>query len=1163
MKWTTDQQKAIDARKGTLLVSAAAGSGKTAVLVERIIRRLCDEENPCGVENLLIVTFTNAAAAQMKEKISAAIGKKIALEPKNKRLRRQQLMLPYASICTIDSFCIGLVRENFHALGVSPDFELLDEGKRTILKNRAIETVIEQKHQNAAPDFLHLCDLISDTRDDQKLISAVFRLYELSQAYPFPKKWISSLSREFSRDIPLEETPWCRIILDEAERFLKSAIDYTNRCIAMLEEESELYEKYAPAFLDDRQSLGDFLQTVRCGKWDEICREYFSFSFGKLGRAPSGYASHVKDACQTIRKKYTADFKSFSEMFEISSKEHAEDIRTIAPAVRELTDTVLSFYDEFSRLKREENGADFSDTLHFALELLVEDTENGVYRTPLARELSQNYAEILVDEYQDVNEAQDMIFSALSRNETNLFMVGDVKQSIYRFRQAMPEIFLKRRDAYADYENENYPARVVLGKNFRSRNGVTGIVNYIFSALMSRETGGLEYDENERLEAAAVYPEREGADTELCLVEGENGTADQAVFIANYIENAVSGGLKISENGELRTAKYKDFCLLFASVKNSAGEFVAELSRRGIPVKSETGGGFLTSPEISFMISLLKVIDNPIDDIPLTAVLLSPAFGFSPDDLALMRAAHRDGSIYHCLLFSAESGNEKARSFLERLAAFRRIACTVKTGELVRRLAEETGYAAIVCAMKNPDARRANLNRFIDLADKYESTGSVSGLIRYIDKIIKSGGDITGSEANDDASDTVKIMTVHKSKGLEFPVCVLADCKKSYSEASLRDDLIIAPESGTGIKNSIGNRKLDTLPRLAAKLETRRAERSEALRVLYVALTRAKEKLIILSSAPDWSKALSALAAKSGSKDKIDPYTVGGFSSWSDCIVSALLRHPDANALRMAAGLPSSFTVPCDTPLKAGIYGAEAVSEAAEKETQYASDSELVAEIRRRLDFEYPFAPLEGVVAKRIASNLDPAGANSEYFASKLPSFASKGRLTPAQRGTATHRFMQYADYKNAFADVEAELERLEKAGMLAPEEAKAVDRRAVKKFFASELYGRMSKAEKIWKEYAFTCDVPVSQLYPEIPEELARGEVVMIEGVADCAFVEDGGLVIVDYKTDRVSNAEELVEKYSAQLEIYRRCLSRVLALPVKKAEIYSFCLGKSVTLG
>ena len=575
----------------------------------------------------------------------------------------------------------------------------------------------------------------------------------------------------------------------------------------------------------------------------------------------------------------------------------------------------------------------------------------------------------------------------------------------------------------------------------------------------------------------------------------------------------------------------------------------------------ESGGGFLTSPEISFMISLLKVIDNPVDDIPLTAVLLSPVFGFLPDDLALMRAAHRDGSIYHCLVNAAESGDARAAAFLERLGGFRRIACTVKAGELVRRLVEETGYAAIVCAMKEPDTRRANLNRFIDLANKFESTGSVAGLIRYIDKIIKSGGDIAGSDSSG-AADAVSIMTIHKSKGLEFPVCILGDCQKAYSDRSLRDDLIIAPESGIGIKNNKGRVKFDTLPRLAAKLETKRAERSEALRVLYVALTRAKEKLIMLSSAKDWGKSLAAIAAKSGCSERIDPYTVGGFTSYSEAIISALLRHPDANALRMAAGVPSGFTVPCDTPLKASIIKAGEAEEAAKEAPSVAPDPVLLAEIERRLGYEYPFAQLEGVVAKRIASKLDPTEADSEYFASRRPSFAGRGRLTPAQRGTATHRFMQYADYSRACKSVADELTRLTEDGMLTAEEANAVDARAVARFFDSGLYARMNRAERVYKEYSFTCSVPVSELYPQLPCGLADGEVVLIEGVADCAFVEGGELVVVDYKTDKASSAAELAERYGAQLGIYRRCLAEVLGMPVKETVIYSFRLNESITL-
>lgn len=1162
MRWTEDQQKAIDARKGTLLVSAAAGSGKTAVLVERVIRRLCDGEDPCGVEQLLIVTFTNAAAAQMKEKISAAIGKKIAEDPADKRLRRQQLMLPCASICTIDSFCIGLVRENFHALGISPDFELLDEGKRAILRNQAVETVIEEKYKSASPEFLRLCALISSARDDKPLVQAVLKLYELSQAYPFPERWLESLCAEFDASRPIEETPWGRLLMGEAARFLRSACGDIDRCLAMLAEEPELEAKYAPTFISDRVKFAALLETAEGGGWDELCGKYGELRFDKMGTAPKGYASAVKDICAAVRKRYKADFDKLGELLNISAEEHAADVAELAPVVRELIGTVNSFAAEFARLKLEENAADFSDTLHFALRLLVRETQDGWERTPLAAALAENYAEILVDEYQDVNEAQDMIFSALSRDENNLFMVGDVKQSIYRFRQAMPEIFLGRRDRYGEYADGNYPAKVTLGKNFRSRSGVTGIVNYIFSAVMSRETGGLEYDEKEHLEAAAAYPEREGADAELCLIESEyEPLKAQAIYAANYIENAVSGGLQVTDGGKLRTARYKDFCLLFASVKNSAGEFIAEFKRRGIPVSSESGGGFLTSPEISFMISLLKVIDNPVDDIPLTAVLLSPVFGFLPDDLALMRAEHRDCSIYRCLVCAAEEGNARAAEFLERLSGFRRIACTVRAGELVRRLTEDTGYAAIVCAMQEPDARLANLNRFITLANKFEGLGSVAGLLRYIDKIIKGGGDIAASDAGG-ASDAVSIMTIHKSKGLEFPVCILGDCQRAFSDMNLRDDLIIAPLSGIGIKNNKGKVKFDTLPRIAAKLETKRAERSESLRVLYVALTRAKEKLIMLSSAKDWSKSLASLAARGGCSERIDPYTVCGFTSYSDVIVSALLRHPDANLLRKKADLPTNFRVPCDTPLKATVIRAEQAAQAAVQPQEFAPDPELLAEIGRRLDYRYPFAELEGVVAKRIASKLDPVKADSEYTASSRPAFASRGRLTPAQRGTVTHRFMQYADYSRACKSVADELARLTESGMLTAEEAAAVDAKAVSRFFGSELYARINRAERVYKEYPFTCSVPAAELYPQLPAELAGGEVVLIEGVADCAFVEDGELVIVDYKTDRAQSAAELAERYAAQLRIYRRCLADVLGMPVKETVIYSFRLGESIAV-
>lgn len=1165
MKWTVDQQKAIEARQGTLLVSAAAGSGKTAVLVERVIQRICDGENPCGVENLLIVTFTNAAAAQMKEKIAAAISKKIALNPSDKRLRRQQLMLPCANICTIDSFCINLVRENFHALGISPDFTLIDDGELDILKSKAVNTVVEELYQKSDPEFINLCNLISDNRDDGKLIEAVFTLHKLSQAYPFPEDWLVSLKNDFSDPRTPEKSKWGKIITEYIEAYIENALDGTAHCLEMLEEEPVLQGKYAPSFESDKQTFEYLLNSLKNDDWDSMTEKFFSVKFENFGRAPTGYESEVKDICKSVREDYKGNFKKVLKLISVSADEHAADLEHLAPVVGKLIDAVIAFENELTRLKLEANQANFTDTLHLALKLLFEKDGENYKKTDLANELSANYAEILVDEYQDVNMAQDMIFNALSKNENNLFMVGDVKQSIYRFRQAMPEIFLSRRDGLSEYENGNYPAKVTLGKNFRSRKGVTEIINFIFSYIMSRESGGLDYDKNECLEAAAPYPESTGADTEMYLLETEKGEElnAQASFAADYIEKAVSEGLSLVSGNGTKKAEYRDFCILLRSIKGHSKPFVDEFTRRGIPVSCEAAKGILETPEITFLTSLLKIIDNPVDDIPLTAVMLSPVFGFTPDELSVMRTNLKKGSVYACVVNAAENGSGKARVFLDEIARMRTLSSTLRTGELVRRLIEETGYGAIVCAMKDSEKRRANLNLFIDLANKYESTGSkgVSGFIRYVDSAVGNKSSIKCGETKSEAANAVRIMTIHKSKGLEFPVCIVAACEKSYSTLDLKKELIISRESGIGIKTNDGPFKFDTLPRIAAKTETVRDSHSEELRILYVALTRAKEKLVMLASATDWSKALTEIASKIRNTDRLDPFSVNSFTSYSECILSALLRHPDAHSLRAKAGLSERLVMPCETRLKTEIISGNSEWEMQQDEAEeIAFDEEMLGEIKNRLSYRYPFASLNGVIAKRIASKLDAEEIGGEYFASRKPAFVGKGKLTPAQRGTATHRFMQFSDYTKARDNVDDELERLVNGGMLTEAEAEAVDRKSISAFFESTLAERIFKSEKVYKEYAFTASVPLCEMHPEISEEAAKGENIIIEGVADCAFVENGSLIIVDYKTDRAQSGEELAERYREQLSVYRRCLAEVIGLPVAQTLIYSFRLGEII---
>lgn len=1167
MKWTADQQKAIDARKGTLLVSAAAGSGKTAVLVERVIRRICDAENPCGVENLLIVTFTKAAAAQMKEKIHAAIGKQIALNPSDKRLRRQQLMLPCANICTIDSFCIALVRENFHVLGISPDFSLLDEGKLAVLRSQAVSAVADSLYKEQSENFMKLTELISDTRDDKKLIDAILKLYSLSRAYPFPELWLKSLADEFNNPSRIEESPWGKTIINHAIQFVCSCIADAEHCMSLLADEPQLAAKYLPVFEEDLVILNNLLDKISTENWDGIIDAFVNAPFSKMALAPRGYESPAKDICKNTRYAYRKQALEFAPKYFISSEEHKKDIEYLAPAINELISAVLKFGEEFTRLKMEENGADFSDTLHLALKLLVEPVEGGYKKSPLALSLADNYAEILVDEYQDVNEAQDMIFSALSKDENNLFMVGDVKQSIYRFRQAMPEIFLARRDGLSEYENGNYPARVTLGKNFRSRKGVTDIVNFIFSSLMSRDAGGLDYDEKEHLEAAASYPESKGADTEICLIETEreNFRSAQAKYIADYIEKTMTDGTTFTDGGVQRKPKYKDFCILLRSVKRSSKEYTDELTARGIPFSCETEDSFLESPEIMFLTSLLKIIDNPVDDIPLTAVMLSPVFGFTPDDLAMMRAENKKCSVYHCVVNSAEKGNPKAAFFLEKIRDMRLVACTVSAGELVRRLIEETGYGAIVGAMKDSSKRRANINGFIDLANRYESTGrkGVSGFLRHLDSVAKSGNDIRSSSSGSENADCVKIMTIHKSKGLEFPVCFLGATEKLYGNLSTADDLLISPVGGIGLKISTGKAKLDSLTRIAAVLEIKKAERSEELRILYVALTRPKEKLVILASGKDWSKGLAKIAANIRKEKLVDPFKVIGFQSYAEAILASLIRHPDAHTLRNAAMADSSIVVDCDIPLETKIIKDNGEETAVISELpEVKADKETVREISERLSYVYPYSSLGGVIAKRIASKFDDEEIGGEYFASRKPSFVGKDKFTPAQRGIATHRFMQYADYEKAGKSVSDELERLVKDGMLTETEASVVDQKAIAEFLSGSLAKRILSAEKVYKEYAFTACIPLKEIQPDIPENEAANENVVVEGVVDCAFVENGSLVIIDFKTDRAQNEEELAEKYKEQLGVYCRCLSEVLDMPVKETVIYSFRLGKSIKI-
>ena len=1178
--WTTDQQHAIECCKGSVLVSAAAGSGKTTVLVERVIRRLTDEDNPCSAEDLLIVTFTRAATAQMREKIGAAILKRLSEDPTDRHLRRQYMLLPFAKICTIDSFCNDLVRENFHALGISPDYSLLDNETAVIMKNDVCEAMLERAYEEDSDgSFSGLSDMMSSGSSDEDFAKLIIKMYDISTAYPFPDLWLDSLIEEYSQP-DINKSCWGGIIKKYVCDMLDYCVSSSRDMMTAMESDPIVADAYGAAVQSDINMYAELREKVN-RDWDEALEAFNTVKYMGLGRVPKGYESETKNAVMTARKKLKDLLKKVPNIMCVSSGEHAEDVRLMRGPVTRLIELVKQFGREYSAEKDKMNSADFSDILHRALNLLaVSDGSGGYIKTDLARELSSHYVEILVDEYQDINEAQDMIFKAISADENNLFTVGDVKQSIYRFRQAMPEIFLRRRSTTHSFESGEYPLGITLGSNFRSRVGVTSCVNYIFRQLMSTEAGELEYDDSEALNAAAKYPERDTPDCELHVVTDKGNRADtleaQARYVARYIDRTVrEGKTLVTKGGALRPASYGDFCILLRTAKNVSSVYANALSERGIPAFSPETGGFFEAAEISFILSLLRVLDNPVQDIPLAAVMLSPLFGFSAGELADIRASAKERleageaePLYRSVAASADEGNEKAAAFLKKIESLRRLSLTLSAGELVHRVCEETGFDAIVGAMPDGERRRLNVGLLCDYAEKYEAAGNLglSGFIRFIDKVARTSGDLATAARPSENADIVRIMTVHQSKGLEFPICILADMQHAFNERDNTESVLISSSAGLGMKRRTedGISVYDTASRRAAVITSERMGRSEEMRVLYVALTRAKENLIMVTSVPNPEKGLAKVAVECGIGERANPFAVLRMNNFSDLVLTALMRHPAADELRKLSGIdvPTFLSEKDRFKLKVVVSDSESFMTESANEQKIAAKPVFFNEVQARLDYSDPRSVLSSVPAKRAASDGSERGINREYFASSRPAFMSSGGLTPAQRGTATHKFMQFSNYAAARADIESELARLVDGGFLSEEEGKAVNIGAAKRFFMSSLAERIFASDNVMREKKFAALFPAKFFYPELTGEAAE-EKIVVQGIADCVFVEDGELVIVDYKTDTGVDAEALLDRYSAQLGIYREALSQALGMPVKETLLYSFFMNSTVKVG
>lgn len=1157
-KWTDAQSDAISALKGTVLVSAAAGSGKTAVLVERVIRRITDSENPVDADKFLIVTFTKASANEMKERIENAILEKLSLDPQNKRLARQQILLSEANICTVDSFCAKISREFFERLNISCNFTILSGKQEEQMKADALSEALMEMYDSGETIA---ADLLSGDRNDKRLTEAVMKLYNFTRSHLFPDEWLEGKISEYEKNLPVLETVWGKILseyLNKNLKFLKSLI---NESINLSREDLTLENKLADMLNSDLNLVLNLSEAVNNGNWDAILNALCNVSFSRFPTIKGYSENSLKIRIQALRDTVKETFKKLSLYFYDTEENVKADILKTLPYASSLQKLTTCFSEIYKENKRLKNLADYSDIEHYAVELFIEkDSEGNLKPTELAKEYSSRFEEIMIDEYQDTNDVQDAIFKAISKEDTNRFMVGDVKQSIYGFREAKPEIFISYKNSFNNYEKEkeNYPAVINLDRNFRSDKNVIDTVNFFFSELMSDSFGGVNYKNNEELIEGVKKEPVNGRETEILFVnEPDLITGEQAEsrVIASKIKSIINSGYKINEKGIERNISFKDFCILLRSANKHAFSFAEELTRNGVPARAAVGGSFFNKEEVLTVISYLQVIDNPNQDIPLLSVLLSPLYGFTPDDIAALRLENRIDSLYVTI---KNSNNPRFTEALESFERMRTLSATMSAGEFLSYFYTVSDYEDIVKVMSDGQERLMNLRRLRQLASDFEKDSflGVSGFVRFLEKLIKAGSDIDAGSSVSENSDAVKIMSIHKSKGLEFPVCILADTGRRFNTD--RSDIVLNAELGLGVslKNPVNGVKYPGFVKEVIELNNRMKELGEELRVFYVALTRAKDKLILLSTVSDIEKTVSKIHSRIISDSA--SFASESANCLSDWIIHCALKHPDGNVLRkMISAEETSVCFENYSPWKIEFINGEEIEETEDEIAADISfaDPEFIRRVKEKCDFVYPYKEINTIPSKVTATQLTN---DFENYSLPRPGFLSYKGLTPAERGIALHAFMQFADFKE---DPEKELKRLVNEGFITKEQGESINLTLVKKFLKSPLGKRIQSSELVNKEYRFSVNINASLVRDDLSDEVKEHPVIL-QGAIDCFFLENGKMYIVDFKTDRVESLDELVTEYGTQLKLYRKALAEISDYPLGGCYIFSLYLSESVEI-
>ena len=1149
IQFTPAQSAAITARGGSLLVSAAAGSGKTRVLVERVVGLITDPVSPVEADSLLIMTFTNAAAAKLRADITTRLAEEVRAHPGDMRLRRQQLLLQRAAIGTVDAFCLHFVQQHFAALDVPPDFATAEEAELARIEQETLSAILETAYTDA--DFRAFADLYDRGRTDNTAGNAVLELYHFSRALPHPAEALQQFAAMWQQDAPPQDAPWGQNLLAISLQRAEGARALLQAAARTAAQDEAADFAYTAVLQEDADRVAWLCQVLEKRDWDKSVAALgeLDTAWRRAGRIKGGKDGNpCAFAASELRARAKKQIESLRTDFLLcTGEEYAADRRRAAPLVAALVRVTQQFADACFAAKCEEKLLDYADFEHLTLDLLLTPDNR---RTPLCRTVSSRYSAVLVDEYQDTNALQDAIYFALARPEgDNLFFVGDIKQSIYRFRQADPQVFVDKQQRWQTYpQPAPQPASLALDANFRSAPGVIAGINYLFEVFFSQGLGGVEYGDGQRLVVGNKMTDYRGF-CEVDVIDGAGAEGDAAA-IAARIQAMVSEGFSVRDKAAQRPCRYDDFCILLRG-RGDFSVYEAALRTAGIPVFADTAADLLDEPHIRPFAALLRVIDNPAQDIPLAAVLLSPMFPYTADDLVTLRGSCPGGSLYGAVLYG---GQPRFAPFLEMLAEFRRLARTLPVDALLEELLARTGYLAAVGALPEGARCREDLQSFCAWAASAGRTG-LPGVIRAMDAAQQNGG-LTQSTGGQTRPGCVSIMTVHRSKGLEFPVVFVANTSHQFNQSDAIRPVLTHSKLGVGVMLRAGStaKRYKTLPYAALAQAIRTETLSEEMRVLYVALTRAQDALIITIPLKKTDSALKtpALCAHA---EATGPEAMQSMNSWAGWLLTATLLHPHSDALWAHTGLLPHY-LPTRVPLTVRLLAAPEAAPAPAEAPAPAPDAALLDTLRQSFAWHSPRAPLQKIPAKVSVSAVAHA---ARPVALERPAFLQKSGLTGAERGTAIHAFMQSVPFDGPAPDLDAEVQRQIDARLLDPDLADKLDLDRVRPFFESAVWRRIRHAKAVLREEPFITALPAAQITPEAGECEAE---VLVQGIADLVLVYDDHAEILDYKTDHSRDASFYIEEYAAQLRLYRRAFAQRLAVPVTKLTIYSFTLGQEIDI-